>query len=265
MRGMEKLLQDILPVMGVEDDCILSWQGDYTVGYELTKPPLFSLSDEDHEAIHQGFIRAIKVLPKNSVFHMMDWFVERSWKGNFSGSVESFLEHASERFFHERPYLDHSSFMFLTKRAGKKGSTSALSSLLGRSIVPPASLDEDTIRDFLECCGQFVRILEDGKFIRLRRLTRDDIWSRKDRAGILERYCFLQEGDERVLQDIAFDKGFRIGDKHCQLFTLADAEDLPGVCGPRINYDRYGTDRSKFGVGFPAVLGQLLDCNHIYN
>jgi conjugation system TraG family ATPase len=46
---------------------------------------------------------------------------------------------------------------------------------------------------------------------------------------------------------------------------LGDAADLPGLCGSRINYERYCTDRTKFSVGFASSLGQLLPCNHIYN
>ena len=37
------------------------------------------------------------------------------------------------------------------------------------------------------------------------------------------------------------------------------------MCGSRINYDRYSTDKTKFSVGFASTLGQLLPCNHIYN
>jgi hypothetical protein len=40
---------------------------------------------------------------------------------------------------------------------------------------------------------------------------------------------------------------------------------LPALCGSRINYDRYSTDKTKFSVGFASSLGQLLPCNHIYN
>src|SRR6185295_18249714 len=65
--------------------------------------------------------------------------------------------------------------------------------------------------------------------------------------------------------DIHFNEEFRIGDQHCQLFTLADVEDLPSLCGSRINYDKYSTDKTKFSVSFASPLGQLLPCNHIYN
>src|SRR5690606_33504733 len=37
------------------------------------------------------------------------------------------------------------------------------------------------------------------------------------------------------------------------------------LCGSRINYDKYSTDKTKFSVGFASTLGQLLPCNHIYN
>ncbi len=46
---------------------------------------------------------------------------------------------------------------------------------------------------------------------------------------------------------------------------MADVEDLPALCGSRITYDRYSTDKTKFSVGFAAPVGQLLPCNHIYN
>src|SRR5690606_25111184 len=42
-------------------------------------------------------------------------------------------------------------------------------------------------------------------------------------------------------------------------------ENLPSLCGSRINYDKYSTDRTKCSIGFASPLGQLLNCNHIYN
>jgi len=46
---------------------------------------------------------------------------------------------------------------------------------------------------------------------------------------------------------------------------MADAEFVPALCGSRINYDKYSTDKTKFSVGFASPIGQLLSCNHIYN
>ena len=58
---MEKWLKDVLPVAGVEHDCILSKMGDVTVVYEVMLPEIFTLSDQEYEAFHQAWIKATKI------------------------------------------------------------------------------------------------------------------------------------------------------------------------------------------------------------
>ena len=264
---MEKWIDDLLPLLGIEHNCILSKQGDITIGYTVELPELFTLSDKDYEAFHQAWIKAIKVLPKYSVFHKQDWFIDAKYEADFLKEDKSFLTRSSERFFNERPFLQHQCYLFLTKKpAGRKTSTSLFSNLLRRSIVPEQTLNKQMLQDFLDSAGQAKHILEDSGFIQLRRLTSDELVSNDDRAGVIEKYCFLLGADNELgIKDISFDNGIRIGAAHAQLYTLADAVDLPSFCGSRINYDKYSTDKTKFSVGFASPLGQLLPCNHIYN
>ncbi|RRN76931.1 TraG family conjugative transposon ATPase, partial [Pseudoxanthomonas sp. SGD-10] len=84
-------------------------------------------------------------------------------------------------------------------------------------------------------------------------------------VGLLEQYTFLNKPNQKLVKDVHLKDEIRIGEKHCQLFSLADAENLPPFCGSRINYERYSTDRTKFSIGFASPLGLLLDCNHILN
>jgi len=263
---MEKQLKDILPIMGVEQDCIISRQGDYTVVLEVQKPEIFTLSTADYETIQQNFVKAIKVLPVGSVFYMQDWFTQATYQAN-GQKATSFLSQASERYFAGRPYLQHACYIFLTKKpADRKPATSATSTLLRKSIVPQETLQSSKVQEFLESVGQFCRILQDGGFIKLRRLANPEILSSSKRSGIIERYCFLTENpDKPVIRDISFDKNIQVGDLYCSLYTLADVQDLPGLCGPRIDYDKYSTDKTKFPIGFAATLGLLLPCNHIYS
>lgn len=264
---MEKLLDDILPIMSVEHDAILSKQGDITIGFVCELPELFTLSDKDYEAFHQAWIKAIKVLPKHSVFHKQDWFIDSRYKADFSKENQSFLSRSSERFFNERPYLDHQCFIFLTKKpSGRKPSSSVFSNLIRRSIVPEQTLKPQMLQDFLDSCGQFSHILEDSGFIKLKRLKNEELLSVKGKAGAIEKYCFLLESNDHLLvKDISYSEGIQVGNQYAQLYTLSDAEDLPALCGSRINYDKYSTDKTKFSVGFASPLGQLLSCNHIYN
>jgi conjugation system TraG family ATPase len=264
---MEKRMEDVLPIMGIEDSCIISRQGDVTIAYTVQLPELFTMSDQEYEAFHQAWIKAIKVLPKFTVFHKQDWFINRRYRPDFSERNLSFLSRGSERFFNERPYLDHTCYILLTKKPeGRKAGSSLFSNLLRRNIVPDQTLKPQLLQDFLDSAGQFKRILEDSGFVRLTRLTSEELGSNTRRIGLIEKYATLSEQDNSFyIKDISFGEGLQVGDQHAQLYTLGDASELPALCGSRITYDRYSTDKTKFSVGFASTLGQLLSCNHIYN
>lgn len=260
-------IEKILPIYKVEKDCLLSVRGDVTIAYEVSLPEIFTLSNDEYEAFHQAWIKAIKILPRHSIFHKQDWFMADAVKADFEKEDLSFLSRASERFFNERPYLNHSCYILLTKKAtGRKPASSLYSNLLRRSIVPELTVNPILIQEFLDSAGQFERILTDSGFVSLKRLNNDALAGTGTHAGLLARYLFLHTPAEvPAITDIHLKDDLRIGDKHCQLYTLGDAADLPGICGSRINYDKYCTDKTKFSVGFAATLGQLLSCNHIYN
>lgn len=264
---MKKYLDELLPIMGVEHDCILSKQGDITIAFEAELTEIFTLSNQEYEAFHQAWVKAIKILPKLSVFHKQDWFIDKKYQPEFLKYDNSFLSHSSERFFNERPFLDHKYYIFLTKKpTARKLATSLFSNLIRRSIVPQQVLSPQLLQDFMLSAGQFKRIMEDSGFVSLKRLKDEDLISQERRMGIIEKYCFLSNvNDELLIKDIDFKNGIQIGDQYGQLYTLGDAEDLPALCGSRINYDKYSTDKTKFSVGFASTLGQLLPCNHIYN
>ncbi|WP_281234821.1 TraG family conjugative transposon ATPase [Flavobacterium gelatinilyticum] len=264
---MEKELGDVLPIMDVQHDCILSKQGDITVVFKADLPEIFTMSDQEYEAFHQSWIKAIKILPKFTVFHKQDWFLQSSYKADFDNEDSSFLTRSSERFFNERPFLDHSCYIMITKKpAGRKNSSSLFSNLIRNNLVPDETLNLQFLQDFIDSTGQFKRIMEDSGFIRLTRLQNDELKSQSRNTGLIEKYCFLSENENLyIYNDLKFSDGMQIGDKHSQLFTLGDAADLPALCGSRINFDRYSTDKTKFSIGFASTLGQLLSCNHIYN
>ena len=84
-------LSKVFPIYKVEHDCILSKQGDVTLAYEATLPEIFTMSDQEYEGFHQILIKAIKVLPANSVFHKQDWFISRKRQADFDSSPRSFF------------------------------------------------------------------------------------------------------------------------------------------------------------------------------
>ena len=184
---MEKWLHNICPIMGVEHNSILSKQGDITIVFEADLPEIFTLSDNDYEAFHNAWLKAIKVLPKHSIFHKQDWFTEIKYEPDFN-KENSFLSHSSERHFNERPFLDHRSYLMITKKQkGRKESSSSFSSLLRKSIVPAETLKPQVLQEFSDSCSQFKRILEDSGFVKLKRLTDGSLISGERKAGLIEK------------------------------------------------------------------------------
>lgn len=263
--------EQVFPVYKVEHDCMLSAQGDLTIGYEVRLPEIFTMSNDEYHSLHEAWIKAIKLLPKHTIFHKQDWFLSERYKARFQengeSKVNSFLSHSSKKHFHERPYLHHHCHIFLTKKpVNFKHYTSAVSTLMRKRIVPSQTTSEELFNDFLDNAGQFVKVLEDSGLIGLQRINDIGLIGTAKTAGILEQYCFLlNKKSNPILKDIHIQDEIHIGSDHCQLFTLSDAEDLPPLCGPRITFDKYSTDKTKFSTGFASPIGTLLRCDHVYN
>ncbi|MBC9909117.1 TraG family conjugative transposon ATPase [Chitinophaga varians] len=261
-----KNLEEVFPIYKIEDDYILSKSGSITIAYAVQLPEIFTLGINDYEAIHASFLKAIRTLPPHVIIHKQDWFSEARFKPD-SDVEKTFLSRASDRHFNERPYLDHECYIFLSTIPDNLKEPSPLSSILIRnSIIPAASLDISRIGQFTDKVEQFAQILQDSGYLSLRRLKGDEIGSSKDQAGLLERYCFLLGRDEYpTLSDIKTGEEIKIGSRHLHVFTIADAEVLPSLCGPRTNYARYSTEKTKFSICFAGPVSLLLHCNHIYN
>ncbi|ETZ19193.1 TraG family conjugative transposon ATPase [Pedobacter sp. V48] len=256
----------IFPIYKVEHGAIVSMQGDLTIAFRVDHAGLFTLGSAEYEAAHQVWIKAIKSLPFNTVIHKQDRFFKNHHVAHIHPD-QTFLTRSGESEFNGLPYLSHSCLLMLTKKAeDRRTTTSGYSGLMRKSVVPAQTLSRAMFADFMEKVSAFERILSDSGLFSLHMLGDDKLAGTDERAGIIESYCYLQGDDCRpVLKDISLSDGIKVGSDYMQLFTLADAEHLPSLAGSRVNYDRYSTDKSKFSVGFAAVLGLLLDCNHIYN
>ncbi|MDF2190511.1 TraG family conjugative transposon ATPase [Paraflavitalea sp. CAU 1676] len=261
-----KRFEECLPILKVENDCLLSKKGDITISFELVLPEIFTLSSVEYESLHQTWVKAIRVLPTHSILQKQDWYLKGNYQADFS-EEKTFLSHSSEKYFNERPYLNHKCYIYLTKKPLLSRPPTALNSILLRnSMVPSQSLDAREISAFLDKTGQFAKILEDSGFIKVRQLSGDELVGSNQVPGLLEKYCFLlNENDPPAIKDIQINEDLRIGDFYLQCFSMADVENLPPQCDSKTYYEKYSTDQTRFPISFAAPLGQLLSCNHIYN
>ncbi|SHG42904.1 TraG family conjugative transposon ATPase [Dysgonomonas macrotermitis] len=265
-------LESKFPLLTVEDGYILSKDADLSVAYRVELPELFTVTSAEYEAMHSAWLKAIKVLPNYSIVHRQDWFVEEKYKPELDKEDISFLSRSFERHFNERPYLNHTSYLFLTKTTKDRARQQSNFNALTRGfIIPKEMQDREAIQKFIEAVGQFERIINDSGFIRLTRITTDEIVGTAlpgdtGAAGIVEKYFSLSQSDTTCLQDITLGAGeMKVGDNYLCLHTLSDTEDLPGKVNTDTRYERLSTDRSDCRLSFAAPVGVLLSCNHVVN
>ena len=161
-------LESKFPLLAVENGCIISKDADITAAYRVELPELFTLTRTEYEAIHSTWAKAVKVLPNYSIVHKQDFFVEESYKPDICKDDLSFLSRSFERHFNERPYLQHTCYLFLTKTTREHSrTTSSFNALTRGFIIPREMQDKETVTRFLESCGQFERIVNDSGLLRI--------------------------------------------------------------------------------------------------
>jgi len=260
-------LERKFPLLAVEHDCIVSKDADITVGFRVELPELYTVTSTEYEAIHGAWVKAIKVLPDYSIVHKQDIFIKESYQPDIHGEDMSFLSRSFERHFNERPYLNHYCYLFITKTTKERSRTQSNFSTLCRGFIIPKEIkDREAVQKFLEAVGQFASIISESGFIKLHRLTADEIIGTDTQAGVIEKYFALSQSDTTTLKDISFAADeMKIGDNILCLHTLSDAEDLPSRVNTDMRYEKLSTDRSDCRLSFASPVGLLLPCNHIYN
>ena len=263
-------LESKFPLLAVENGCIVSKDADITVAFRVELPELFTVTASEYEAIHSAWAKAVKVLPNYSIVHKQDWYIKENYTPNIQKDDLSFLSRSFERHFNERPFLNHACYLFLTKTTKERMRTQSNFNTLCRGFLVPKEIqDKETVQKFMEAVGQFERIVNDGGFVRVIRLTSEEITGTggtMGAPGLIEKYFSLSLEDTSILKDIQLNpEEMRVGDNILCLHTLSDVEDLPSRVATDSRYEKLSTDRSDCRLSFAAPVGVLLSCNHIYN
>lgn len=260
-------LESKFPLLSVEHDVIVSKDADVTIGFRVELPELYTVTSAEYEAIHSAWVKAMKVLPDYSIVHKQDIFIKENYKPQTDKEDISFLSRSFERHFNERPYLNHYCYLFLTKTTKERSRTQSNFNTLCRGFIIPKEIkDKEAMTKFIESVGQFASIMNESGFIKLHRLTTDEIIGTDAQAGIVEKYFSLSQTDTTTLKDMAIGADeMKIGDNYLCLHTLSDAEDLPGNVMTDMRYEKLSTDRSDCRLSFAAPVGLMLPCNHIFN
>ncbi|MFR9592391.1 MAG: TraG family conjugative transposon ATPase, partial [Rikenellaceae bacterium] len=259
-------LERKFPLLAFENGCIVSKDADITIAFRVTLPELYTVTSAEYEAIHSTWVKALKVLPNYCIVHKQDWYVKESYEPKVSGE-NSFLSNAFERHFNERPFLNHTCYLYLTKTTKERSRQQSNFSTLCRGHLTPKEVrDKEAVTRFIEAVAQAQSIINESGLISLERLTEAEVIGTDEEAGVIEKYFALSQSNTTTLQDMELSaEEMRIGDNTLCLHTLSDTEDMPSRVGTDRRYEKLSTDRSDCRLSFAAPVGLLLSCNHIYN
>jgi conjugation system TraG family ATPase len=260
-------LESRFPLLAVENNCILSKDADITACFEVRLPELFTVASAEYEAIHSAWHKAIKTLPDFTIVHKQDWYIRENYDPEMDKDVQSFLARSYQRHFNERPFLNHYCYLFLTKTTKERmRMQSNFSSLCKGLLIPKEIRDKETVHRFMEAVAQFERIINDCGFVKISRMSEEDIIGEQGRPGLLEQYLTLSKESGTSMQDIVLgSEEVRVGNNRLCLHTLSDTDDLPSSVSADTRYEKLSTDRSDCRLSFAAPMGLLLNSNHIYN
>ena len=255
--------EEIIPVMAIRDDVVISRRGDLTVGWELSLPVACSLSEDDYDSVISRFYEAVRKLPPWTIVHRQDIYTYSTYEPDVSAG--SFLSQSFERHFGGRRFLVHRSRLFLTlsnrASASRNGSSSGIFGIRFTADMP----SEKDIRNFLSSAEEFIQSAVDGDRVSARRLLSSDFEGEGDVPGIIQESAMLH-GPSRMLSDFTEAPDWiEVADRRAIAFSIGEAEQMPTeVCTTSEMESLSGSGGHLF-LSFASRLGILLDCEHVVN
>lgn len=257
MRTKAKGMESIFPLMSICDGFIISKRGDITLGWEVTLPGLFSLTEKEHDDLISSFASAVGLLDPWMMVHRQDIFLHQEYERS---DTEGFLSESFERHFDNRTHLIHRQFLFLTitsKESACKGVSS--SGLFGIKAPSGEALKSSASR-LQSKAEEFASVLGGKGYIHLERLTDHTL------LEIIGTHMRLGGRQTAMLSDFEmFPDRVSNADRSIWAFSISNSSSLPSLLEPSRKVDSLSGPAAQLHSSFGSAIGPLMDCEHTIN
>ena len=259
-------IDEVFPILAIEDGLIISKTADITVPYEIVLPEIFTVSTADYDRMHQAFFTAIQGMNANYVIHKQDWYTVEKYIPDFKPyqNSEVTLGKSDERHFAERDCVSHRCLLFITRPmdiALKKKSSQ--SSLLSSRLVPREVTEASYKQEVLEAAEKFVRTLEESGLLKARRLKEEEVDYQLTRDSIYQNYFSLSREDVSMA-DIEFNE-FKVNGQFVGVTAIGELSEFPLHIENSAPIEKYKMGKHFISGSLGYKVGMSLPFNHIYN
>lgn len=253
---------DIIPVMAIRDDVIISRRGDLTLGWELTLPSAFSMSEDEYDAVTMRMYEAVRKVQPWTVIHRQDVYTYDEYQSKESAS---FLGSSFENHFSGRRALVHRAYIFLTFSSKPTATNSGASSGIFGYRFSAAMPAAEKIREFILGADEFISSAADGVRVKARRLTARDLSGEGDDPGLIQR-CAMLQSSSPILSDFSTEPdSIAIDGRKAVAFTMSEAERMSTEVSTVSEVESLSGEGGHMCLSFTSPVGLLLDCEHVVN
>ena len=256
MNHKSLFLENIFPILTIQDGIIVSKRGELTLGWHVTLPPICSCTPERYEEMMESFAVAVRSLGAGFIVHRQDLYNKVRYEKE---DCIGFLQESYEEHFNGRDYLFHRQYIYLTL-ALKDAPGRAISSsgVFGISI-PQGKLLAKDLATLEAKASEFASILSARGSYSLERMDNEELYIRVSRHMSLH-------ADEGIYYDIEpLRDRIRCGPRTLWGYSISESRQLPSYIYPSQKADSLSGASSSIHLSTSVGIGPLLDCEHMVN
>ena len=254
-------LDSILPIAGVDDGFIYSKVGDVTVGWELTLPVAYSVSEEMYDSMIRSLMSAVRGLPDWFLVHRQDLYFNVQYKAE---ERPGYLNQRYERYFDGRNYKSSRHFLYLTLSSKIASVRSTRSCGLFHNRILDSLPSPEELGEFKARAEEFITVVTSNGICKARRLNDEDLLGTDAELGLIESVMML--GSDNLSDVMMKPDQVKVNDSHSVTFMMASSEVLPTEISSIKSVESMSTANSSISMCFASPIGiSLAEHPHINN
>ena len=249
-------LDRIFPILCIQDGVIISKRGELTIGWEVSLPTIWSMTEEGHDDMLEALCSAVRMLGPKMIVHRQDIYTKEQYHAKNGSGI---LGNAYERHFDSREHLIHRQYLYLTL-AGNEAISRQISdaSIFGISI-PNAKEMGNNLANLASKAAEFESLLTSRGCFGLERLSEEQM------TTLMDAHLRLHQKDS-IYSDLEI-SGSKVKSANCSLwgYSISKSSILPTSISPSKRSELVSGTSSGLHSCTAAAIGPLLGCEHMVN